>query len=112
MKHLVVVAATDYDDLITFSVIHRQKELLYGRLRWKWFDKNNGERVDIIVNCYQRPISGERFDNHPIEGYYEAIVKANEWLGNKREQIEDEFIKKAIYRAIPDGKVIGRIINI
>lgn len=112
MKQLVVVAATSDDDLITFTVIHRQKELLYGRLRWKWFDKNCGERVDIMVDCYQRPHIGERFDNLSISGYHEAIVKANDWLCNKREQIEDEFIKKAIYRAIPDGKVVGRIINI
>lgn len=111
MKHLVVVAATDEYDLITFSVIHKQKELLYGRLRWKWFGDSCDGRVDITVNCYQRPQSGERFDS-TISGYYEAIVKADDWLGNKREQIEDEFIKKAIYRAIPDSKVIGRIINI
>ena len=111
MRKLIVVAATNEDDCITFSVIHRQKELIYGRLRWVWFDKNNGELVNIKVNCRQRPHVGERFDNHPLEGYHEAIVKANEWLGDKREQIENKCIKMAVYNAISDGEIV-RIINI
>ena len=106
MKRLVVVAATDEDDAITFSVIHRQDEVLYGRLHWMWFDKNYGDKVDITARCYERNSNPNR-----MEGFYEGIFPANGWLGNQREQIQDEFIKKVIARAMPDGKVV-RIINI
>lgn len=111
MKRLVVVATTDDQDLITFTVIYRQRELLYGRLRWKWFGVNCGEKCDVVVNCYQRPAPGERWDNHGLDGYHEAILDSDEWNGNKREQLQDECIKKCIYRAVPDGKIV-RIINI
>lgn len=105
MKHLVVVATTDVNR-INFVVIHRQKDVLRGCLKYKELRPDGPSMVDVSVY-----VDGvwPNFDN--LHGFNEKIF-GSEWYSNKQEELQDELIRGVIKHAIPDGKVIGRIINI
>lgn len=106
MKQLIVVAATDGNGL-TFTVIHRQNEVLFGTVKRIFFNDTQ-DKMDVKFNlkaeCYQRK------SNSDLYGFTEKFYKDPADFF-KFEQHQDECIREVVKKAIPDGKIV-RIINI
>lgn len=107
MKQLVVVAATNGNDL-TFTVIHRQNEVLYGTVKRILFN-DTPDKMDVELNlkaeCHQRKSHSDLY------GFTEKFYKDPADYIWKYEQHQDECIREVVKKAIPDGKIV-RIINI
>lgn len=107
MKHLIAVASTDGNNL-TFTVIHRQNEVLYGTVKTLFFNDTTDEtktKLNLRAECYQRKSHSDLY------GFIEKFYTDPADYIWKVEQHQDECIRETVKKAIPDGKIV-RIINI